>query len=685
MIIKEEMGAYGAHYIFRMENNLEILAPAGSMESLIAAVRCSANAVYLGVKEINARRGATNFTFEELEQAVGYCHERNVKVYLTLNILVSDDEMQTAYDVVKKALEIGVDGFIVQDFGTAKMIREHFPSARLHASTQCSVNTPDGFRALEELGFERAVIPREMSLEEIKEIRKSTNMELEIFVHGALCMCVSGQCYLSAMIGSRSGNRGLCAQPCRLAFSADASSSCDLSLKDLSLIRHIDEIAESGVISLKIEGRMKRPEYVAAAVTACKRAIENTYDEKDERTLRSVFSRTGFTDEYFTGKRTDMFGTRQKEDVVSANDVLKELSHLYDNENPLIPIDLEFVCHEGKRPCLKATALSKTVEVYGNIPQKAINKPTTLEMAQQRLSKFGNTQYYVRNIKIELDDGLMLPASELNSLRRTAVEELARAEKPKIEYKELSLPTPKKKSERNKKYYTARFLNPDAIPDKHPFKRIFIPLWCDDEDFIDNRAGVEIPRGLFGKEEELKKRLDRLKKIGVKNALCPNLGAYKTAQALGFNAYADFGLNVFNSTSAKMLNSPIISFEATLEQIKNIDAEDKGVIAYGSLPLMLTRNCPIKNHLGCMNCTGKLTDRKGYDFPVICSSYPCVEILNPIPLYMGDRQNEIDADFLHFYFTNESKKQVEIIIEHFENGSALDSKYTRGLYYRGVL
>lgn len=667
------------------ENKVEILAPAGGMESLVAAVRCGANAVYLGTKEINARRGAENFDINELEEAVEYCHARNVRLHLALNILVSDSELKTAYETVKTALTLGIDAFIVQDLGLAEMIKTHFPTAVLHASTQCSVNTPDGFKKLEELGFKRAVIPREMSLDEIKEIRKSTSLELEAFVHGALCMCVSGQCYLSAMLGGRSGNRGLCAQPCRLGFSADNSKSCDLSLKDLSLIHHIHELAEAGVMSLKIEGRMKRPEYVAASVTACKKAIGGEYNNNFETTLKSVFSRSGFTDGYLTGKRYDMFGTRQKEDVVSANGVLKELSHLYDNENPLVPIDLEFSCREGERPCLKATALSKTVTVYCEIPQRAINKPTTAETVGIRISKFGNTPYRVNKCEVSIDEGLIIPASELNGMRRQAVEELMKCERPDVPYIEYTEKPAQRSNSTEEKYYTARFLDPESIPDRHPFKRIFIPVWCDDEDFIDNRAGVEIPRGLFGMEAQLKKRLERLRKIGVKNALCSNLGAYKTAEDMGFKVFGDFGLNIFNSESAAMFNSPIISFEATLEQISKINADDKGVIAYGYLPLMITRNCPIKNHLGCSQCTGKLTDRKGFDFSVLCSKYPCVEILNSLPLYMGDRQNEINADFLHFYFTTETKSQVEKIISSFESGTPLDEKYTRGLYYRGVL
>lgn len=665
-----------------MNNKPEILAPAGSMESLIAAVRCGANAVYLGTKGINARRGATNFTFEELKQAVEYCHARDVKIYLALNILISDSERELAYKTVEAGLSLGVDAFIIQDLGLAKIIHSHFPTARMHASTQCSVNSPEGFKALEKMGFVRAVLPREMSLDEIKEIRQATDMELEMFVHGALCMCVSGQCYLSAMLGGRSGNRGLCAQPCRLGFSADASRSCDLSLKDLSLIGNINEIAQTGVVSLKIEGRMKRPEYVAAAVTSCRKAIDGEYSASDENTLKSVFSRTGFTDGYFTGERKDMFGTRQKEDVVAAKDVLKELSHLYDNENPLVPIDIEFICKANRKAELTARALGKTVTVTGTVPEKAINKPMTEDSVTGRLAKFGNTQFYLNNITIDLDDGLILPASVINSMRREAVEMLDKVEiQP---FTQMPYKAEKYKEKDCTPYYTARFLNPDSIPDKHPFKRIFIPIWSSDEDFVDNRAGVEVPRGLFGMEEKLTKRLEHLKKIGVRKALCSNLGAYSLAQKMGFDVYGDFGLNIFNSESAQLFNSPILSFEATLEQTNRIGAEDTGIIGYGYLPLMLTRNCPIKNHLGCSRCTGKLTDRKGFEFKVKCSPYPCVEVLNPVPVYMGDRQKEIKTDFIHFYFTDESKNQVEQIINLFKTGGQFDGKYTRGLTYRGV-
>lgn len=664
----------------------EILAPAGSQESLIAGVRCGANAVYLGGKALNARRNAGNFDNEQLFEAVKYCHSHGVKVYQTLNTLCADNEIYEAYSAVNYALQIGVDGFIVQDLGIAKMIKESFPTAKLHASTQMSIMTPSGVDALKELGFSRAVLPREMTANEILEIRNSTDMELEIFVHGALCMSVSGQCLLSAMIGGRSGNRGLCAQPCRLPFSANNSKSCDLSLKDLSLIKNLKEIGDAGIISLKIEGRMKRPEYVAAAVTAIKKAVNGNYDYKDEIDLKSVFSRSGFSNGYFTDNRgREMFGTRQKEDVVSAKDVLKGFSHLYDHENPLLPINMNFLCRSGEKMKLTASALNKTVTVYGDVPEPAVHKPTTAELIRDKLSKLGGTQFYADKIHITVDDGLAVPVSKINALRRSAIEALCMEEQKEITA--IPFEMPKKTFHAGTPYYTARFASAEQVPDRHPFKRIFIPIWSNLEDFIDNRAGVEIPRGLFGKEQELKKTLTKLKQAGVKDALCGNLGAYRLAKQLGFHVFGDFGLNIFNSVSASMIEHPILSPELTVSQINSIHAEGKGFIAYGSIPLMLSRNCPIKNNIGCEKCrkNGGLTDRKGITFPVVCSPYPCVELLNSVPIYMAERIDEVHADFAHFYFTKESKEQILEIISLYENKSKAPFDYTRGLYYRGVL
>lgn len=665
--------------------NFEILAPAGSREALVAGVRSGANAVYFGGKTLNARRNAGNFDNDELAQAVEYCLQRGVKAYLTVNTLCKNGELEDAYRLVDYALFCGISGFIVQDLGVASMIRQCFPQARLHASTQMSVSTPAGVNELCDMGFSRIVLPRELSFDEIKEIRKSTSAELEIFVHGALCMSVSGQCRLSAMLGSRSGNRGLCAQPCRLSFSAANNGGFDLSLKDLSLINRLSRLDELGVTSLKIEGRMKRPEYVSAAVTALKKAINGEYNAEDEKTLKSVFSRSGFTQGYFDGKRnSEMFGIRQKDDVVAAAPVLKEISHNYDNENPLVPMDMHFICKSGVPAVLNVCALGKSVSVTGAIPEKAINKPLTAEDVRARLAKLGSTQFYAGSITADIDEGLSLSAAAINALRREAVDKINVIEKKSVE--KLPLPKTPQGKPCSVSYYTARFADASQIPDKHPFRRVFIPVWSSVEDFVDNRAGVEIPKGLFGSEQRLRGDLKRLKRAGVSAALCSSLDACRIAREEGFEVYGDYGLNIFNSLSAGQINSPILSFELTLDEIGKIGAEDKGVIAYGRLPLMLTRNCPVKNSVGCEKCrkNGKLTDRKGIEFSVACSPYPCAEVLNSRVLYMGDRMNEISASFAHFYFTDESKKEVEKIISLYQNGSKADFEYTRGLYYRGV-
>lgn len=663
----------------------EILAPAGSMESLVAGVRSGANAIYLGGKSFNARRNAGNFDNEEMKKAVEYCHQRGVKVYLTLNIIVSDEEMREAYNAVKDALSNGIDAFIVQDIGVAKMIKEHFPTARLHGSTQMSIMSPSGAKAAKQMGFKRIVLPREMSLDEIKEIRENTSLELELFVHGALCMSVSGQCYLSSMIGSRSGNRGLCAQPCRLPFTAGGNATHALSLKDLSLVGELDKLV--GITSLKIEGRMKRPEYVSAAVSAVKKAIDGKYTPSDEFMLRSVFSRSGFTDGYLNAKLgKSMFGTRQKEDVVSASSsVLKEIAKNYEKEVPLLPVNIDFVCKNGKNALLKMTSGDKSVKVVGDVPEKAINKPMTAESLTERLGKLGGTQFYANEVNVTVDDGLILPASKINEMRREAVEKLNKTDKISFKYKAFNVVRAKAKN--STPYATASFKSAAQIPDKHPFKTVFIPIDSSVEDFVDNRAGVVLPRGLFGIENELKSKLEKLKKAGVNKALCGNIGSYQLCKDMGFEVWGDFGLNVFNSVSANLVDRPILSFELTQSQINNINAPDTGMLVYGYAPLMLTRNCPIKNDIGCFECNGHghLTDRKGMKFPVICSDFPCVEMLNCVPTYMLDRLDEIHTDFIHFAFTVESEKQVENIISLYESGAKPDFKYTRGLYQRGAL
>ena len=400
---------------------LEILAPCGGAESLTAAVNSGANAVYLGETAFSARRNAENFTPEQLREAVRLCHLSGVKVHVALNTLVFDTELDKLEKTVEMIADCGVDAVIVQDFGVAKTIKK-IADIPLHASTQMTVTSVSGAEMAKEAGFSRVVLAREMSLKEIERVVKSVDIETEIFVHGAICVCLSGQCYMSAMLGGRSGNRGLCAQPCRLNFTCDKRENV-LSLKDLSLIPHLREIEKIGVASVKIEGRMKRPEYVAAAVTACRKALAG--ETPDMENLRAVFSRSGFTDSYYNGTFEKMQGVRTKEDVTAASKAINELKQLYKDVYKRYSVDISAEIHDGQPSECTADCSGVSVTVTGGVPQQAINKPSTAEDIAARLSKLGGTVFEPGKVSCNIDSGLILSASAVNSLRRDVIDKLS--------------------------------------------------------------------------------------------------------------------------------------------------------------------------------------------------------------------------------------------------------------------
>lgn len=679
----------------------EILAPAGSFESLTAAVRCGANAVYLGGKALNARRNASNFSDEELKRAVDYCHKRNVKVYLTLNTLVSDGEIQTAYEAVKSACDANIDALILQDTGLAAIVRRVSLSMPMHASTQMSVQSIEGIKTLEKLGFCRAVLPRELSEKEIAAISSQTDMELEYFVHGALCMCVSGQCLMSAVLGGRSGNRGLCAQPCRLPFGVNKKGGNNLSLKDLSLVEELDRLEKAGICSFKIEGRMKRPEYVAAAVTACRNSLDGVRDDNLNSSLQAVFSRSGFTKGYFEGKLgKDMFGIRRKEDVENASDaVLGDLQKLYAKENPLIPLEIRFEFEAEKPMKLTASAMGKTVTVNGNIPQKALNRAVTREELEERLSKLGGTQFYIDTIDIICSDGLFASAGELNALRREAIEMLenamAKAEEKTVENFENNIA----RHFAEKTEIHARFFDESQIPDiLSGVSRVIIPLETSSEtakNLVESgvEVAVEVPAAVFSNSEKYIAGLIRLKECGVRLAWVCNLDGIGIAERAEIPFATGFGMNVYNSFSLEGMKNlgakdSLLSCEIALNRASYLGGEiPRGIMAYGRIPLMMTRNCPVANSISCAEC-GKnsvLVDRMNVEFPVRCKNGVSY-ILNSRPVWLGDKQEDIrNVDYSLLYFTTESKAETEQIIADFSAKKAPAGEFTRGLYYKGVL
>ncbi len=676
-------------------SSAEILAPAGTYDALVAAVRCGADAVYLGGRELNARRNAGNFDFEELKKAAAYCHARGVKVHMTLNTLASDEELtDAAQRAIRQACQAGVDALIIQDLGVFRLVKQCAPAMPLHASTQMSVHTLAGVRELAAMGFTRAVLARELSLEEIEAIAAHSPIELEVFIHGALCMSVSGQCLMSAMLGSRSANRGLCAQPCRLPFAAPGGTGHDLSLKDLSATDYINRLTRAGVCSFKIEGRMKRPEYVAAAVTACRKALRGEDDPALHEQLRSVFSRSGFTKGYFDGSLgREMFGTRRKEDVTAAQPVLKALSRLYEKETPRVGVEMVFCAEEGEPASLSVKANGQSVFVRSEaVAVKAEKVALTAEKITDQLKKCGGTPFEPIRIDVTVGAGLSLPLSAVNALRREALEKLCdRVAQPKnCTFSPVLVENKVKKV--NKTTCYARFAALSQVKNVSTDVENFILPLAQAAPIGGKTVIAELPTVFFGQEEAVREQIEQAKTRGVDGLCVATLDGARLAKDAGMEYWFGLGSNVFNTLSllqAEELGAKavILSPEMTLRQAARLGGTvERGLIVYGRLPLMTTRNCPVKNGTSCAECgrSRSLTDRLGVSFPVRCfGGYS--QVLNSRPIWLADRKKETQiVDFHVLYFTTETPEECAAVAARYQRGDASPGEFTRGLSYRGV-
>ncbi len=684
---------------------VEILSPAGSMEAVQAAVACGADAVYLGGRELNARRNATNFAPEELGEIVALCHSYGVKVYLTLNILVYDGEIAEAIEAINTAVNAGVDAVIVQDMAVVKLIKEMAPTLPIHASTQMVIHNLQGAKLAKEMGISRVVLARELTRDEIGVIAGANIVETEVFIHGALCMSVSGQCYLSSMIGERSGNRGLCAQPCRLPFKVE-DSQYSLSLKDLSIVEDIKELEKLGVTSVKIEGRMKRPEYVAAATKSAYEAREGRWVDMEE--LQQVFSRSGFTKGYFEDNMDSyMFGTRQKEDVVSATAVLGKLAGLYRNTVPRINVKMEITAKLGEKSQLRVIDSDGNEAVsLGDVVEAAINKPTDLEKAEQNLGKTGGTPFILQELTGTIEEGVILPASVLNKLRRDAFDQIIAVRSKGASY-ELQPYSPVKlaKTTGDKvPSYRIRVMEAEQILPEflQEAQGVIIPLSLAktyvktlDKSQVE-KHWVELPAVDFTTEETTKD-VKELIELGIEHFVVGNLGSVMICKEQGAKyIHGNSFLNTFNSLSVEMLKEiglcdTEVSIELNLSAIQRLDKHiNLGMVAYGYLPLMTFRNCPIKINKGCGKCSGfeEIIDRKYTEFFVSCKSQKMsksASLYNAVPLYQGDRLREIKGmDFITLSFTKETPEQVEDIWYSYQDGESYNGDLTRGLYYRNV-
>ena len=656
------------------------------MECLYAAVAAGADAIYVGGKRFGARAFAKNFDIDELSRAVVYCHLHGVKLYVTLNTLIEDKEMGEAVEYAAELYRIGVDALIVCDLGVTSEIRRYVPDLELHASTQMSVYSTSGCEAAERFGVTRVVLARELSLEDIKAAVNNSSCEIEVFLHGALCVCYSGQCLFSSLVGGRSGNRGECAQPCRLPYN---NGKYPLSLKDLSLADHIPELIESGVASLKIEGRMKSPEYVYTVVSIYRRLLDEgrTATAKENEALRRAFSRGGFTDGYFSGK-TDkgMTGIRSEADKQDSRSLTARSF-----EPKRVKISASVRLHLGEPSEMTVTDGKRSVTAYGMTPVTAENSPLTPDGVRARLSKMGNTLLSLseEDIELTLDENINLPPSALNGLRREAAE-LFQIEGRSLE-KLTYTPTDRSAWDKSSQLLTAQFMSESAFLDaldrvKHhvsEFDVIFLPHTASVES-LRLAGGVYLPPVVFdGQIGALVSELKKIREAGVLYALVGNIGQIAVARDLGFRIVGDFRLNVTNSESKRVLYEMgvehlILSPELTLPKARDIGG---GVITYGRIPLMITERCFIGENFGCEKCNkAALTDRKGEKFPMMREFEHRNIILNSVPTYMGDRIEELRSYRLrsyHMIFTVERGEEISSALSAHHKGVPLKVRVRR--------
>ncbi len=691
---------------------LELLAPAGSMEALRAAVQNGADAVYLGCGTFNARQSAKNFTIQTLEEAVKYCHVRGVQVHLTVNTLVTDREMDDCVNLIRQAATAGVDAFIVQDLGVVELCKRIAPSVAIHGSTQLTVHSLPGVLLCAAWGMSRVVLSRELSREEIRYICANSPIEIEVFGHGALCMCYSGQCYLSAAIGGRSGNRGRCAQPCRQSYGFGRSEQkYPLSLKDNCLVHYVKDLENMGVASLKLEGRMKKPEYVATVTSVYRQALnEGNVTRPMMAALMNAFNRQGFTDGYYTGRiGPEMFGIR--EDKKEDPKWLQKARESYEAvENGLVNVRFyALVTPEGSQLAVEDPQ-GNVCKTEGPVPEAARNLELTQDALAARLAKTGGTPFRCTDVQARIEPGLTLSASAINGMRREVLNQLT-ALRARRDGVKLNRPRriPTVFGRRDVPEMTAQVTTREQITGRLLKMKpavLYVPIHVILEDmqyFKDLSASqniaVVLPRIVHDNEmEAMKNCLRQIRTLGIREALVGNLGLLIPVRECGFALRGDFGLNVFNSRSMDVVKelefrSAMLSFEMTLPQIRDVSKPiDTELMAYGRMPLMVTENCIIKNRSGGCTCnqgSNKLVDKTGAEFPIIKDGNSCRSVLlNGKKLSMLDRQDDLQRLGLwglRLYFTTENRQEVDRVLRDYTQCTAFDpGACTRGLYLRGL-
>ena len=689
-------------------SKIEILAPVGNEEMLRAAVFSGADAVYLGFSGFNARTSANNFNADTLKDAVAFCHARGVAVHVALNTTVYGGELPALEQAIRAVAASGADAVICQDLAVATLIGKIAPQLPRHGSTQMSVHSLQGALELKELGFTRVVLARELSMPEVEHITKHCGIETECFVHGALCMCVSGQCYMSAFLGGRSGNRGSCAGPCRLPFEANALPEGKpgrlhhLSLKDNSVIDKLDKLQALGVASAKIEGRLRTPEYVAAAVSACLAGREGRAYDRD--LLKNAFSRSGFTSGYLDGKIDGtMFGVRSEADAEQTKKTLPMLRELYRRERSRVPVRMKLEIEEGGEKLTVMDADGNKAFAYGDAePQPARTDPT--ESLHRSLAKTGGTPFAAsaEDITVEMDGGpWFVPGSTVNELRREALDALLKKREvlrpwPTTDEHVPALPL---RTLPPRRTLRARFENWEQVPERalDGIEYLILPIAQADRVPREWRAKtlLELPRVMFGcLEEDTARRIAATQDAGFAGYEVSNIAHLRLCRGLPMSG--SFGLNITNQLAAQFYADNGLGSMLILPEVKDGDISTiapthdgrpvpTGVLVYGHMPLMVTRACPLQNIHDCAHCdkTGVLTDRKAKKFPVRCG-LGVRTIYNPVPIYMGDKPGALTVDYGVAYFTLESREEAAQILDMIRTHAPFEGDFTRGLYFKGT-
>lgn len=666
---------------------MELLSPAGSFDALRAAVSAGCDAVYLGSSEFaNARMNAANFDKAELSDAIDYCKLRGVKTYITVNTLLTDREIGQLFDYGVFLYENGADGVIVQDIGVMKFLSDNIPKLPLHASTQMGICNLDGVRFAERIGCTRAVVARELSKENIDYICKNSNIEIEVFVHGAVCSCCSGFCLMSSFIGRRSGNRGKCAQPCRMQYRVGDKEGAFMSLKDMMLVNHIKELEASGVASLKIEGRMKGAGYVGTVTEIYRKAIDNgAVSENDIKRLRGVFDRGGYTDSYYIGGK-DLFVKNRKDTEYGDRE--------YAAPEKKVGADIFVSAKIGQPISIKFQANGRSFEAKGDfVCEKALKREVTAEDIKSKVLMLGDTPFICDNFYADVESNLMVPVSEIKSVRRNAAEGLGRLllEKRKLaKAPKINAYTPFINKGGFKLSAFVSTVSQYRASEKADMVYVPISLLVKNIDVFsdfDNRIIAVLPKiNHDSKRDLLKSMISTAEKMGYNKLSAANFGDFE------FSDFSDYTLWCFNSETASAFYDMgkrriCLSPELNISQIKGLKSPVPcEAVVYGKLPLMTSVNCFAENAGACGSCN--ISDRTGRSFDLLCDKELGVfEVLNSVPIYMADKISDFEntcVDTLRLVFTDEDENECRRIIKAYRCGEKPSGEFTRGHYYRGV-